>query len=105
MTEAEREARKILKELVREGGQYNPDWTQLRDALGGALRGEASAAATLLRVFNEPGFAGSNSCHEQGYAALGLALLGVREARPQIERAMRINLNARAIPLALELLA
>jgi hypothetical protein len=105
MTEAEREAREIIKAMVPSGGEYNPDWAQLGDALTGALRGDASAAATLLRVFNEPGFAVSNSCHEQRYAALGLALLGASEARPHIERAMRINLNARAIPLALELLA
>jgi hypothetical protein len=105
MNDLREQARKLIASHLEAPRDRHPDdpYAQLDAALAASLRGEPSAAGTLLRVFTEP-FAVSNSLHEQGLAALGLALLGVREAIPHIGRAQLINLNRLALPLALSLL-
>jgi hypothetical protein len=79
-------------------------YAQLDAALWLALRGDARAVATLRQVFDGPHLAVTNSLHEQGYAALGLALLGDVESVPRLRAATPINLNRVAVPLALRLL-
>lgn len=58
----------------------NSDWHQLAVAARRVLDGDRSAASVFRRVFDEPGFAVSNSGMEVGYAALGIALCGDVEA-------------------------
>jgi len=76
--EAEQIARERLQSLANaceeRGG--NSDWHSLAVAARRALSGDRSAAETFRRVFDEPGFAVSNSGMEVGYAALGVALCG-----------------------------
>ncbi|WP_164015416.1 hypothetical protein [Pyxidicoccus trucidator] len=59
---------------------------------------------TLRRVFDEPGFAMTNSLHECALAALGLALLGDHQSIQRIRGVSPINLNREAKPLALAIL-
>jgi hypothetical protein len=75
--EAEQFARERLTLLAQRYGEgANEDWNALALAARAALAGDRTAAATFRRVFDEPGFAVSNSCMEVGYAAIGLALCG-----------------------------
>jgi hypothetical protein len=100
---AEQQAREILEAYASHGGEHNGDWALLLGAVERALRADATAVPTLMRVFTEPGFAVSNSCNETGLAALALALLGAWDFVPHVQRSLPINLNRDAIPLALEL--
>ncbi|NMO18491.1 hypothetical protein HPC49_24340 [Pyxidicoccus fallax] len=59
---------------------------------------------TLRRVFDEWGFAMTNSLNEQALASLGLALLGDRQSIQRIRGGRPINLNREAKPLALAIL-
>jgi hypothetical protein len=104
-------ARAFLQEYMLRRGTRTPRegeppsaYDLLDAAVREALAGDASAVPTLRRVFDEPGFAITNSLHEQGLAALALALLGDRESIPRIRRGRPINLNREAIPLALAIL-
>ncbi|MFP2925808.1 hypothetical protein ACLESO_11435 [Pyxidicoccus sp. 3LG] len=59
---------------------------------------------TLRRVFDEWGFAMTNSLNECALASLGLALLGDHESIQRIRGVSPINLSREAKPLALALL-
>ncbi len=80
------------------------DYEKLDAALALALAGDARAIPTLRRVYDESGFAISNSCLEQGWAALGLALLGDVASIPRIRRCLRINGNGAMADLAVAVL-
>ena len=92
--EAEQRARERLQFLAdrceEQGG--NSDWHALAIAARRALAGDRTAADVFRRVFDEPGFAVSNSCMEVGYAALGLALCGDAAALDRIN-AVTIRFN------------
>lgn len=104
-------ARAILLESVR---HYEPrapredappdPHAQLDAAVRGALAGDRGTVTTLRRVFDEPGFAVTNSLHEQALASLALALLEDRDSIQRIRRGTPINLNREAKPLALAIL-
>lgn len=76
--EAEQIARERLQFLADQCEERGPnsDWHALAVAARRALAGDHSAAEVFRRVFDEPGFAVSNSGMEVGYAALGIALCG-----------------------------
>ena len=76
--EAEQIARERLKFLADsyESRDGNTDWNALAVAARAALAGDRTVASVFHRVFDEPGFAVSNSGMEVGFAALGIALCG-----------------------------
>lgn len=104
-------ARTILVEHVRHReqptlwkGASHSGYDELDNAIRRALTGDSGAVMTLRRVFDEPGFAVTNSLNEQALASLGLAVLGDRESIQRIRGATSINLNREAKPLALAIL-
>ncbi len=104
-------ARAILLEQVRLrespdrwDGAPRTGYDELEAAVRDALAGEQGAVTTLRRVFDEPGFAMTNSLSECALAALGLALLGDVPSIPRIRRVRPINLSREAKPLALAIL-
>jgi hypothetical protein len=104
-------ARAILLEQVRlreppapSEGAPRGAYEELEAAVRDALAGEQGAVTTLRRVFDEPGFAVTNSLNECALAALGLALLGDVQSIPRIRKVLSINLSREAKPLALVIL-
>lgn len=104
-------ARAILSDHVRRREPPTPredrprsSYDELDDAVRGALAGDRGRVTTLRRVFDEPGFAMTNSLHECALASLGLALLGDRESLQHIREVLPINMNREAKPLALAIL-
>jgi len=104
-------ARAILLEQVRLREPPAPSeeaprsaYDELDAAVRDALAGAPGAVTTLRRVFDEPGFAVTNSLNECALAALGLALLGDVQSIPRIRRVLPINLSREAKPLALAIL-
>lgn len=89
---------------TREGSPPPNNYDQLDAAVRGALAGDLSAVPTLRRVFDEPGFAVTNSLNEQALASLGLALLEDFPSIQRIRGGCLINLNREAKPLALAIL-
>ncbi|HEX2574305.1 MAG TPA: hypothetical protein VH877_32455 [Polyangia bacterium] len=118
------EARALLREVIERGGISGEldarlsrerllamsddvrggDYLHLDAALALALAGDARAIPTLRRVFEQPGFAVTNSLNEGAYAALGLALLGDVASLPHVRCAHPINLMRTVAPLVLALL-
>jgi hypothetical protein len=76
--EAEQIAREQLQFLADSCEERGPnsDWYALAVAARRALAGDRTATEVFRRVFDERGFAISNSGMEVGYAALGIALCG-----------------------------
>lgn len=104
-------AREILLEHVRRHeararGESHPQssYDELDAAVRGALEGDRGVVTTLRRVFDEPGFAMTNSLNECAVASLGLALLGDSESIQRIRGVRPINVCREAKPLALALL-
>ncbi|MCY1021615.1 hypothetical protein [Pyxidicoccus sp. MSG2] len=104
-------ARAILLEQLRlheargrRKDEPRSSYDELDDAVRGALAGDVGTVTTLRRVFDEWGFAMTNSLNECGVASLGLALLGDRQSIQRIRGVSPINLNREAKPLALAIL-
>ena len=116
MTPAEKQrlidrARAILLEHVRHRetrilreNRPPSSYDELDTAVRGALAGDRGVVTTLRRVFDEPGFAMTNSLHEYALASLGLALLGDHASIQRIRGGASINQNREAKPLALAIL-
>lgn len=82
-----------------------PPYGRLAAGLCLALIGDRRGIPVLRMVFDRPGFAITNSCNEQGLAALGLALLGDRASAARIDSCVRINASALHAEIARQLLA